>query len=206
VTEQAEFWLAQQEYDPAIPIDQLTEHPDNYNQGDIGAISVSMDSHGFYGAVIAQRSTGRILAGNHRYRTAQVKGAHTIPGFWLECDDDEAAEILAVDNRTTHLATFDEAKLVELLTRAAHSPRGLAGTGYSGDDLDDLIQQLQPPDLGGLGGGSGGGPNDEDLWPVLKFKVAPEARDRFYALTDEATETSDAGRFMHLLGVAQGTE
>jgi hypothetical protein len=200
MTENA-FRLAAQTYDEAIPLSDLTEHPDNPNQGDIGAIAESLDEHGFYGAVIAQRSTGRILAGNHRYRTAQLKGAPSVPGFWLDCDDDEASRILMVDNRTTHLATFDEAKLVELLTSVAGTPKGLAGTGYDGDDLDDLRQMLNPPDLGKLGGG--GGPSEDDLWPVLKFKVPPDRRDRFYEITDDAADTTDAGRFLHLLGAAE---
>lgn len=139
------FRLADQEYDPATPIAKLKEHPLNPNQGDVGAISESLDEHGFYGAVIAQKSTGYILAGNHRFRTANAKNAKTLPTFWVKCDDDEAKRILAVDNRTTHLASFDEAKLVELLASAAEHPRGLSGTGYDGDDLDSLVHAVGKP-------------------------------------------------------------
>jgi hypothetical protein len=143
------FRLADQQFDPAIPVGSIQEHPDNYNEGDVGAVAMSLDSHGFYGGVLVQRSTGNIIAGNTRYRTAVIKGAETIPGFWVECDDGEAEEILAVDNRTAALARVDEARLVELLTRRATSERGLAGTGYDGDDLDGLIMKLRgkgPPE------------------------------------------------------------
>lgn len=205
VTDGPEFRLAAQEYDPAIPVGSLTEHPDNYNQGDIGAISESMDAHGFMGAVLVQRSTHRVLAGNHRLRTATYKGAQTIPGFWLDVDDDEALRILAVDNRTARLAAFDEEKLVALLKTTAGSPRGLEGTGYDGDDLDDLIQSLSPPDLEKLGGGGpGGGPSDDDLWPVLRFKVPPEVRDRFYLVTDPCPDQTDEGRFHWLVQQQDG--
>jgi ParB-like nuclease domain len=140
-----DFWLAAQEYDPAVPVATLSEHPANPNEGDIGAISESMDAHGFYGAVLVQRSTGRILAGNHRYRTAVAKGATTVPGFMLDVDDDAAARILMVDNRSTHLARIDEAKLVALLQPMVMTGKGLAGTGYDGDDLDAMLKLLQPP-------------------------------------------------------------
>lgn len=149
------FNIADQEYDPAIPIDSIREHPDNYNEGDIGAISESLAAHGFYGAVLVQRSTGYILVGNHRHRSMKLSGAETIPGFWLDCDNDEAKRIMAVDNRSAALATVDESKLVELLSAAAANPRGLEGTGYDGDDLDDMIARLnaplviEPPDSSG---------------------------------------------------------
>jgi hypothetical protein len=149
------FKLAEQQFDPAIPVESISEHPANPNQGDIGAISESMDAHGFYGAVLVQASTGYILAGNHRYRAARMKGAASVPGFRLDVDDDTAARILAVDNRTAKLASVDEAKLVELLTGAAMAPRGLAGTGYDGDDLDYMIGLLGGnvnPDAGSDGG------------------------------------------------------
>lgn len=59
-----------QRYDAAFPIDQLVEHPDNPRRGDEAAIDDSMAVHGFYGAVVVQASTRRIIAGNHRTRVA----------------------------------------------------------------------------------------------------------------------------------------
>jgi SAM-dependent methyltransferase len=59
-----------------VPVDSLETHPRNVNQGDIGAIYESIGANGFYGAIVAQKSTGRILAGNHRYQAA-VQG---LPG------------------------------------------------------------------------------------------------------------------------------
>jgi hypothetical protein len=193
------FRLAPQEFDPAIPVSALTEHPENYNQGDIGAIHRSMERHGFYGGVIVQRSSGRILAGNHRYRTATQAGATHVPGFWLDVDDDQAEEMLVDDNWSSSLATFDEAQLVALLTRRQEAGR-LPAT-VSADDLDDLLQQLQPPDLGSLGG-AGGGVGEKDLWPEIKVRVSPPDRQRFYDLTAGATTLTDEGRFLFLLAWA----
>jgi hypothetical protein len=175
------FWLADQEYDPAIPIDAITEHPDNPNQGDIGAIAESMSEHGFYGAVLVQRSTRYIVAGNHRHRTAKAKGAQTIPGFWLDVDDDTALRILAIDNRSTHLATFDESKLLALLTGLAARPRGLRGTGYDGDDVDDLVRAIAGDGQGGPdpAGTPGARPSLADRFLVPPFDVL-NARDGWW--------------------------
>lgn len=139
------FRLADQTYDPAIPVDSISEHPENYNEGDVGAISESLAEHGFYGAIGVQTSTRLILFGNHRHRTAVMQGARTLPGFWLDVDDDEARRIMAVDNRSAALARVDEGRLVALLAPLAQSSRGLAGTGYDGDDLDDMVTALQGP-------------------------------------------------------------
>jgi ParB/Sulfiredoxin domain len=140
MTDPIPFHLAPQEYDPAIPVTTLREHPKNYNLGDTEAIAESLDAHGFYGAVIAQKSTGLIVAGNHRYRIARDKGAPTIPGFWLDCDDDEAERILSHDNLTSKLAKVDEERLIALLTGVRDRTGSLYGTGHDETALALLIR------------------------------------------------------------------
>lgn len=137
-----------QDYDPAVPVDRLTEHPENPRRGDVAAIEASLDAHGFYGAVIAQRSSGRIIAGNHRYRAAVARGAETVPVIWLDVDDDQARRILLVDNRTSDLGGYDDDTLADLLTDLTHTDLGLAGTGWTEADLVDLLAEEppRPPD------------------------------------------------------------
>lgn len=165
------FKIADQEFDPEIAVDRIAEHPENYNEGDTGAISESMDEHGMYGAVLVQKSTGFILVGNHRYRAAKAKGAASVPGFWLDVDDDEAKRIMMVDNRTARLSTFNEHQLVALLTDAASSARGLAGTGYDGDDLDDLMAALNQPYVPDDPGSDGGYAEDPEEMAKRKDAV-----------------------------------
>jgi hypothetical protein len=188
-----DFRLAEQEFDPAVPIANLQEHPDNYNFGDIGAISESLDAHGFYGAIVAQKATGYILAGNHRYRAARMKNARTLPVFWLDCDDDEARRLLAVDNRTSRLASFDESKLIELLTLTAESQRGLVGTGYDGDDLDDMISKLNRPL--NLGGSSGEG----DAPTGAKYAEDPEDEEQRKAAIGGYRDRKDGGALVEMI-------
>jgi ParB-like nuclease domain len=198
-----------QQYDPAVPVDTLEEWPDNPNQGDVGHLSESLDALGFYGAIIVQTSTRRVIGGNHRLQTALARDMPTLPVIWADVDDDTAERMLTMDNEATRRGVWDEMLLVEMLTRKAHSPKGLAGTGFDGNDLDDLMQSLNPPDLEKLTGGAGG--NDdadagEDLWPSISLKLSPDDRERFYRLTETARDRSDAGRLIHLLDQAETEE
>jgi ParB-like chromosome segregation protein Spo0J len=125
-----------------VPTDSLMPHPRNPNRGDVGAIAESIRANGWYGAIVAQRSTRRILAGNHRWEAARQLGMPTVPVIWLDVDDERALRILLVDNRTTRLGMDDETVLRELLTELAGTSEGLDGTGWTGDDLDELISSL----------------------------------------------------------------
>jgi len=138
-----------QDYDPAVPLADLTPHPENANEGDVGAIAESMTANGFFGTVLAQKSTGAIITGEHRWRAARTLGEPTVPVLWADVDDDRAARIRLADNRTARLGRDDETALAALLTDLATTPGGLTGTGYDGDDLDQLIQDLNtdPPPL-----------------------------------------------------------
>jgi hypothetical protein len=183
--------MAPQEFDAETPIDSLHEHPSNPNLGDVGAIAESLDQHGFYGAVLVQASTGRIVAGNHRYRAAKAKGAATLPAFKLDIDDDEAERILAIDNRTTHLATMDEGKLIDLLQTAKKNPRGLAGTGYPEDALAALLRHHHALEVKAT--------DPVDEWEGMPDFDQPGAR-AAYSVTMHFPAEEDAERFFALIG------
>src|SRR3990172_889007 len=98
-----------------VKIDTLKLHPANPRRGNIPAIVESMRVHGFYGVVVAQRSTRYVLAGNHRLRAARELKIETVPVRWIDCDDIEAKRILLVDNKTNDLAVYDDDELLALL-------------------------------------------------------------------------------------------
>lgn len=123
------------------PTTDLTTHPDNPRQGDIGAITESIKRHGWYGTLIAQRSTGHVLAGNHRLQAAIALGITHVPVTYLDVTDEQARRILIADNRTSDLATYDDEQLSSILQELEYDG-GLDGTGYDGDDLDDIIRTM----------------------------------------------------------------
>lgn len=121
-----------------VPIDEVRPHPRNRRHGDVGLISTLLDRFGLYAPIVVQRSTGYVLAGNHRWRAAKALGWTEIAVSYLDVDDVEARQILLADNRSADLATWDRAGLADELRELADLD-ALEGTGWDGDDLDELI-------------------------------------------------------------------
>lgn len=124
-----------------VPIGSLQPHPRNPRRGDVGAIQASIGHHGFYGTVVAQRSTGRILAGNHRWLAAKAAGLTEVPVAWVDVDDEQAERILLVDNRANDLASYDDGALLDLLRELQATDDGLAGTGFDDAAMDALLAE-----------------------------------------------------------------
>ncbi len=134
------FRLAPQEFDPQIPVEAIREHPRNVNEGDVGAIDSSMRRHGFAGGVLVQRSTGYIISGTPTYRTAVGQGAASIPGFWLDIDDDQALQMMLDWNNSARLGRDDPFKLGALLVELIG--RDSLPATYTRDDVDDILAGL----------------------------------------------------------------
>ena len=134
-----------------VNADQLSMHPKNINESDEGKIHTSMDENdGFWGSLIVQKSTGHIIAGNHRFKVAYEKGMREFPVDWADVDDDTAIRIMLADNASQRAGMDNPAKLAELLKELLDTPRGLLGTLHSADDLDQLLKDLGEPPAGGL--------------------------------------------------------
>ena len=93
--------------DPAT----LNAHPDNPRRGNIDAIAESIRTNGWWGVIVAQTSTRRVLAGNHRLEAAKRLNMTSVPVHWLDVDDHAARRILLADNRAADLAAYDDATL-----------------------------------------------------------------------------------------------
>ncbi|WP_159944794.1 MULTISPECIES: ParB/RepB/Spo0J family partition protein [unclassified Nocardiopsis] len=130
--------LAEQKYE-LVPVEALEPHPDNPRKGDTEAIAESIEENGFFGAVLAQKSRKRILAGEHRWKAAKAHGEKKVPVIWIDVDDDRARKILLADNRTQDLATYDEAAVLAILDDLGADASALSGTGWSMDAYEDLL-------------------------------------------------------------------
>lgn len=129
--------------DLAQPIDSITTHPRNVRQGDVGAIADSLQTHGQYRPIVVHRATGQIIAGNHTYLAAKSLGWTQIAVTYYDGDADGALRVLLADNKANDLAIYDDRALANLLTELAHTERALAGSMFTGDDLDDLLFRLE---------------------------------------------------------------
>lgn len=121
-----------------VEIDQVTNHPDNPRDGDVGAIITSISQNGWYGVLIAQKSTNFVLVGNHRLMAVRQLGWKQVPVIFLDVDDRRARNIMLADNRVSDKADYNQDSLAALLSAAA-SDGDLLATGYDQEDFDALI-------------------------------------------------------------------
>jgi len=127
-----------------VPVASLRTFERNYREGDIGAIAESLHRFGQVKPIVVQQGTNRIIAGNHTWAAARSLGWEQIGVVFVQMDDTTAAAYAVADNRTSDLATNNEALLTELLRDlvAVGGMDALAGTGYDGDDVDRMLRRL----------------------------------------------------------------
>jgi ParB-like nuclease domain len=188
----------EQRYVPDLPIDSITEHPANPNEGDIGALHEMIDTNDFYGAVLVQEKTPdgemrmRIVAGNHRHRTLKQKGKHIVPAFLCVMDDERALRILLGDNKSRDRASTNEDTLARTLQALNAHTGNLSGTGFDTDDLQDILKRLSTREKETKSTENGQPPSpytkaekSEALsWPVIQIRVPPALLAEF---TDQMT-------------------
>lgn len=124
-----------------VPVDSIQTHPENPRRGDIPAIAESLRVNEQYEPIVVQRSTGYVLAGNHRLLAARELGWEEIAVVFVDVDDDHATRIMLSSNRTGDLGSYDLQLLVDHLRHLSDS-NDLAGTGYTDDDLDSRMAEL----------------------------------------------------------------
>lgn len=120
--------------------DELTAYHANARRGDTTAIARSLETNGQYRPIVVNlgRHTGRpleVLAGNHTLAAARQLGWTKIAATTVDVDDQQAARIVAADNRLADLGDYDDAALLALLQDAGD----LDGTGYTDTDLEALL-------------------------------------------------------------------
>lgn len=119
----------------AVDVDRLVPYRTNPRRGDVGRIAESLEANGQYRPIVVRRSTNEVLAGNHTLLAARELGWAKIAATFVDVDDDQAARIVLVDNRTNDLAGYDDDLLLELL----QSIPDLDGTGFTASELDELL-------------------------------------------------------------------
>jgi site-specific DNA-methyltransferase (adenine-specific) len=121
--------------DLQVPIADLEHFGGNPRRGNVAVIVESLRVNGQYRPVVVNRRTMEVLAGNHTLRAARELGWETIAATFVDVDDATAKRIVLIDNRANDVAGYDDEALLELL----QSVDGLAGTGFTDDDLAELL-------------------------------------------------------------------
>jgi len=125
-----------------VPLASLTPWPGNYREHDIGAICESLQRFGQQKPIVVQRSSMRVVAGNGTYLGAEALAWPEIACYLTDLSDEEAEAFLIADNRTQERGRGRDADLADLLSRVAQRGQ-LVGTGYDGDDVDDLLKRVR---------------------------------------------------------------
>lgn len=121
------------------PIGTFRPHPKNARQGDVGAISVSLQRYGQTIPAVVQRSTGFIVKGSHTWLAAKALGSTRHAFSVQDLSDEEALGYMLMDNRTSDLASYDEVALAGLVAEQYEAGLG-EWTGFDGDAADELIR------------------------------------------------------------------
>lgn len=130
-----------------VPLVDIQPHPDNPNRGDVRVIKDTIDSIGFYGGLVVQKSTGYILVGNHRYYALRDLKTKKVPVIYVDVDDDRAKRIMLSDNKTARYADTAIEPLMRLLRELSDTEFGLDGTGYDMSEFEELEKSLQDDDM-----------------------------------------------------------
>lgn len=117
------------------PLTALKPYHKNPRVGNVDLIAESLKKHGQYRPLVVQRSTREILAGNHTYQAALKLGWDRIAINFIDVDNEEAARIVLVDNRSNDLASYNNDVLAELLGALPD----VVGTGYTPEDMELLM-------------------------------------------------------------------
>lgn len=125
----------------AVPVGELESFPGNARVHAEAVLAESAQTNGQYRSIVARRHNGglQILAGHGTRAAFAAIGTETVRVEVIECDDDEAARIVLVDNRGNDLAGYDERALLDLLKTAQPD---LTGTGFDQAAFDALVAEL----------------------------------------------------------------
>jgi ParB-like chromosome segregation protein Spo0J len=185
-----------------IDIDSVEPHPKNARQGDVGMIATSLELNGQYRPIIIQESTGFIIAGNHTWKAAKSLGWTEIAATKLSVDEDQSFRILLADNKANDLASYDDSDLLNLLIEMNESDRGLEGTLFSCDDIDDLMALLESNDLEDVIEEHGLHDGTDGFTATIKATVTLETFEAWDRLWEEQ-EGSDDERINRIIALAR---
>lgn len=117
--------------------EDLTPLEKNPRRGNVDLIRESVRANSQYKSLVVRKTPDAyvILTGNHTFQALREEGHAEARCEVIECSDDEATRIVLADNRTSDTAINDDDVLLGLL----ESLDDLDGTGYSMDDLEDML-------------------------------------------------------------------
>jgi ParB family chromosome partitioning protein len=118
-----------------VPLDRIDPNPDQprltFDEDSLQELAASITEHGVLQPILVrpgQDGRYQLIAGERRWRSAQIAGLRQIPAIVEEIDDDTALEIAIIENlQREDLSPLDEALMYErMTTEHGYSLRKLA--------------------------------------------------------------------------------
>lgn len=157
-----------------VPLNKLHEDPVNARQGNVQSIVDSLKEFGQHRPCVVQKSTGRIIAGNHLYKAAKALGWERIGVFYVDDDDKTALRRGIADNATSDQATWDIETLAALIQEAGNDIPGV--DDYLLDEIDSFL--ADPPE-----------PEPEESKPV--YPIVPKMAEKYDCIVIASTNEMD---------------
>ncbi len=168
----------------AVKLSALAAWKDNYNEGDVGAIAISIERFGFNGALRVWRD-GIVIGGNHSLMalmSLKARGPNgrskwppehiveAADGEWLipcvdisHLDELDAKAFAIADNDIARKATQDAARKAQYLIELQHDrPESLKAAGWTPEALDEFLASMSS-ELAG---------EDEEVFDATKLEDA----------------------------------
>lgn len=144
--------------DRMIPIESLRPNPDQprrtFREEDLSDLAASIAQKGVLQPLIVRPCPDapdefQIVAGERRWRAAQMAGLHELPVIQRNLDDTEVLEIAIIENiqRADLNAVEEAAGFRQLMDRFGHTQEQLASVlGKSRSHIANLMRLLKLPD------------------------------------------------------------
>jgi site-specific DNA-methyltransferase (adenine-specific) len=123
----------------AVPIDSVEQWPGNPRRGSVEKLQASLRRWGQPRPILVQKSSGRIVAGNHLHRAAKALGWDQIAASVVDMTDTEAEAYLLADNQLSDTSTNDPEALTAWLQKLYDEGAVDAAIGFSSEELDRFL-------------------------------------------------------------------
>ncbi len=164
------------------------------------ALDSVLEKVGWVQRVIVNKRTGNLVDGHLRVSRAIEKGEASVPVAFVDLSPEEEGLVLASLDPIASMAATDAEMLSGLLSELEAQeaiPEDLLGTLKLLEGLD--VAAAKSLEDVAFQAGKGG---EDDLWPVIKIKVSPDA-ERVWAETWEKLKGSDSERVVALCAAAK---
>jgi len=195
-----EIWknriVGQGEIDP----EQLLANPRNWRihpEAQQEALQGSLEEVGWVDEVTVNKRTGFVIDGHLRVALALRHNQKKVPVKYVDLSEEEEMLILMTLDPITGMAVMDAEKMQVLINEVAIEDERL------GEILTELKDEMearlfQTPTLDELEA-EYGELEDEELWPILRFKVSPEVYAMFMDRYDKAPGDSPSEKIAAML-------